>query len=323
MNCLRKYAFHLAALACVGIWGTTFVSTKVLINEGLTPSEIFMIRFLLAYCCIWWVSPRRLWSDSWRDEMRMVLLGLTGGSVYFLTENVAIGLSPASNVSLLVATAPVLTMLLLRATGAVGRLTGSEIWGSVVALAGVALVVFNGRFVLRLHPAGDLLALTASLMWAVYSLLLRGAGARYPVLLYTRKVFGYGLLTILPVFLFRPPHLDGAVLCRPAVWGNLLFLGIVASMLCYWVWNVALERLGTMRTTNYTFFNPVVTLVAAHLVLGERITAVAACGAMLILAGVWWAERGKKGVPAENRRTSRIRIGRIGFPGGTDPVKKH
>ena len=139
----------------------------------------------------------------------------------------------------------------------------------------MTLVVLNGRFILHLEPKGDLLALGASLSWVCYSLLLKRIDGRYPALFITRKVFFYGLLTILPVFAFQPFSVGAEVLARPAVWGNLLFLGIIASMLCYILWNAAMHRLGAVRTTNYIYFNPLVTIVTAALCIGERITAAA------------------------------------------------
>lgn len=281
------WIWHAAALVCVGVWGTTFVATKVLINCGLTPLDIFLARFLLAYLCLWPFS-RRLFAASWRDEALLAAMGLTGGSVYFLTENMAVGMAPASNVSLLVTTAPVLTLLLLRLFRLSGALRSTQLWGSAIAFAGVACVVFNGRFVLRLSPAGDLLALTAALMWAFYSLLLRRLSERYSDVFLMRKVFFYGVATALPVLAFSPLHLSSAWM-QPVVWGNLLFLGLVASMGCYLLWTAVMRRLGTMRATNYIYFNPLVTLLTAAAVLGERITLIALLGAALILPGVWLA----------------------------------
>ncbi len=170
-------------------------------------------------------------------------------------------------------------------------MTRRQIGGSALAFAGMVLVVLNGRFVLHLSPKGDLLALSAALLWMVYSLAVKRIGGRYPAVFITRKVFFYGLLTILPVFAFQPFSVGAEVLARPAVWGNLLFLGVVASMLCYILWNAAMHRLGAVRTTNYIYFNPLVTIVTAALCIGERITAAALAGAALILYGMWRAER--------------------------------
>ena len=275
-----EYKYHAAALFTVAVWGATFVSTKVLIAHSLTPAEIFLLRFALAYVCIWPLSKGRL-----------AAAGVTGGSLYFLTENMALEYAPASNVSLIVCTAPVWTALLLSLVYRGERMTRRQIGGSALAFAGMVLVVLNGRFVLHLSPKGDLLALSAALLWMVYSLAVKRIGGRYPAVFITRKVFFYGLLTILPVFAFQPFSVGAEVLARPAVWGNLLFLGVVASMLCYILWNAAMHRLGAVRTTNYIYFNPLVTIVTAALCIGERITAAALAGAALILYGMWRAER--------------------------------
>lgn len=246
----------------------------------------------MAYICIWPLSDRRLWASGWRDELTLSVAGITGGSLYFLTENMALEYAPASNVSLIVCTAPVWTAVLLSLLYRGERMTRRQAMGSALAFAGMVLVVLNGRFVLRLSPRGDMLALSAALLWMVYSLVIKRIGGRYPAVFITRKVFFYGLLTILPVFVFQPFSITSEVLARPAVWGNLLFLGIVASMLCYVLWNAAMHRLGAVRTTNYIYFNPLVTIITAAACIGERITPAALAGAALILYGMWRAERG-------------------------------
>ena len=287
-----EYKYHLAALFSVAVWGATFVSTKVLIANSLTPAEIFLLRFAMAYICIWPLSDRRLWASGWRDELTLSVAGITGGSLYFLTENMALEYAPASNVSLIVCTAPVWTAVLLSLLYRGERMTRRQAMGSALAFAGMVLVVLNGRFVLRLSPRGDMLALSAALLWMVYSLVIKRIGGRYPAVFITRKVFFYGLLTILPVFVFQPFSITSEVLARPAVWGNLLFLGIVASMLCYVLWNAAMHRLGAVRTPNYIYFNPFVKIITAASCIGERITPAALSGAALILYGMWRAERG-------------------------------
>ena len=88
-----EYKYHAAALFTVAVWGATFVSTKVLIAHSLTPAEIFLLRFALAYACIWPLSKGRLRADGWRDEALLAAAGVTGGSFYFLTENMAQELS--------------------------------------------------------------------------------------------------------------------------------------------------------------------------------------------------------------------------------------
>lgn len=285
------YRYHLAALFAVAVWGATFVSTKVLIAHGLTPAEIFLMRFALAYLCILPLARERRFADSLRDEALLLAAGVCGGSIYFLTENMALEFAPASNVSLIVCTAPLWTALVLSLADPRERMSRRQIAGSILAFTGMVLVVLNGRFVLRLSPRGDLLALCAAWLWVFYSMAVKRLANRYPALFITRKVFFYGLLTILPTFALRPFDVAWHELAQPVVWGNLLFLGLIASMLCYLLWNAAMHRLGTVRTTNYIYLNPLVTILTAAVCIDERITPVAMAGAALILYGMWCAER--------------------------------
>lgn len=285
-----RLRWHLLAVAVVLIWGVTFVNSKVLLNHGMQAHEIFTVRFLLAYACIWTISPHRLWTDSLRSELHMVLLGITGGSLYFVTENMAVKTGYVNNVSFIVCTAPLLTTILALIFIKDVKATRSLITGSLMATAGVALVVFNGQIVLHLNPLGDLLAFCAALCWAVYSLLLRGA-AGYDSVFVTRKVFGYGLLTVLPVYIFHPWHYPLAGLLVPAVAGNLLFLGLVASFACFALWSLVSKRLGALTVSNYVYLNPVSTVVTSALVLNQGMTAMAFAGSALILAGVFLANK--------------------------------
>ena len=304
-----RLPWHLLALVVVAIWGLTFVSTKTLISAGLDPAEIFVVRFSMAYLGIWIFSlchsrPDResptLFASSWQDELLFVFLGLTGGSFYFLAENTALAHTQASNVSFLVCSAPLFTALFSviyrrlrhdRFAGAMERIGSGWMLalGTLLALGGMALMMFDGQRV-QVSLRGDLLALGAALCWALYSLIIGKITEEYGAVFATRKVFFYGLLTILPFLLgrdFAPLEL----FLQPVVWGNLLFLGLCASLACFVAWNLVTARLGNITSVNYVYLNPVFTLIAAMLLLGERLTPAGAIGSTLILAGVIVAGR--------------------------------
>ena len=292
MNEKKNYTYHLIAIFTVGVWGLTFISTKVLIANGLSPKEIFLLRFLIAYIGIWFISPRKLFANNWKDELWLLLGGITGGSVYFLTENMALGITLATNVAFIVCTAPLLTTIFSLMIYKKEKATRTLIGGSLMALVGVAMVVYNGSFVLKISPLGDFLTLLAAFSWAFYSLIMRKMSNCYGITFITRKIFFYGVLTILPAFLIHPWNFDIARLLEPAILFNLLFLGVLASLICFVVWNVILKQLGTIRASNYIYLNPLFTLVGSAFLLGEQLTIVALMGAILILGGVYWA--GKK-----------------------------
>lgn len=283
--------YHLLAILTVAIWGTTFISTKVLIENGLSPQEIFLLRFIIAYIGIWFISPHKLLANSWKDEIWFLLSGFTGGTLYFLTENTALSLTQTTNVAFIICTTPLLTtglsMLLYRQEKA-----GKELLaGSVIALIGVGILIFNGSFVLRLSPLGDILTLCAGISWAVYSLIIRKLSGKYSSVFITRKVFFYGIITVLPVFIVQPFNFSLAGLMQPQVWMNLLFLSVLASLACFVVWNIVLKNLGTIQSSNYLYLNPLFTTIAAHLFLEEELTIYALTGVLLILGGVFLAAR--------------------------------
>ena len=277
---------YVAAIAIIMVWGCTFVQTKILINAGLRPDEIFFLRFVVAYLLMLPLSGKRVLLDSWKDEFAALLLGVTGGSLYFVTENYALAYGYCSNVALIVCLTPMVTALIVGCFYPGERFGKAGVVGSLVAFAGMALVVFNGNFILKLSPLGDLLALGACLCWALYSLLIKPLQGKYSNMLITRKVFGYGLLTILPLLLCKGVDFEAAFCSGAVVWGNLLFLGCVASMLCFLGWNWCLSRLGTVRATNLLYLNPVVAISSSAIVLGERVTWLAIAGALLILLGL-------------------------------------
>lgn len=282
---------YVIAFAIVVIWGCTFVQTKLLINSGLCPEEIFFYRFMLAYLLMLPISGKKLMLDGWKDELIAISLGLTGGSLYFVTENYALAFGYCSNVALIVCLTPLITTLIVGCLYPSERIGRSGVVGSVVALVGMALVVFNGNFILKLSPLGDLLAFAACLCWALYSLAIKRLQGKYSNMLITRKVFGYGLLTMMPWLLFRGVNAEVLITGGTIVWGNLVFLGCVASMLCFLGWNWCLGKLGTVRATNLLYLNPVVAITTSALVLGENVTWIAICGAVLILIGLVCIDR--------------------------------
>lgn len=284
---------YVTAFLIVAVWGTTFVQTKLLINAGMHPEEIFLYRFILAYMLMIPFSGRRLFLDGWRDELFALLLGVTGGSLYFVTENYALVYGYCYNVSLIVCLTPLVTAVIIGWKFPGERLSKGGVRGSLLALVGMALVVFNGNFILELSPLGDVLAFSACLCWALYSLFLKRLQGKYPTSLLTRKVFGYGLLTIMPLFIVRGPQWDILLSNWVVVWGNILFLGCVASMLCFLGWNWCLKRIGTVRATNFIYLNPVVTMITSALVLHERITWMAIIGAVMILMGLIYADKSR------------------------------
>ena len=272
------------------IWGTTMVSSKILLQEGLSPAEILSCRFTLGYLFLWILYPRTHRIRSWRDELVFVGMGVCGGSLYFLTENTALAYTQATNVSLICAMVPLITAIL--SFFVLKEKLSRRFWvGSLIACMGVSMVILNGSFVLKLSPLGDLLALSAICCWAVYCILVKQLKSNYNSLYVIRNVFFYGLLTLAPYFLYEPFDVPLEAFQRPVVWTNLLFLGLIASSLCYVMWNMSMSELGVIKTNTYLYFTPLVTMATASFFISEQITVFILMGAALILFGLWVANR--------------------------------
>lgn len=297
----NKLAYHILAISIIAIWGVTFINTKFLILNGLNPQEIFLLRFILAYIGIWTFSPHKLFTDNWRDELTTLMLGITGGSLYFWAENTAIQYSLVNNVAFIVCNAPLLTLFLGMAFSKEIRATKNIVMGSLISLIGVALVIFNGSFILRLNPIGDFLALVAAGAWAVYSLLMRGLTNRYNVTFLTRKVFFYGILTILPAFLIKPWQFPLENLAEPVIWMNLFFLSIIAALICFVLWNIVIRELGALSSANYIYLSPVSTMIASAIFLQEPVTWISIAGSILILSGLFIVS--KRGIGESRSRS--------------------
>lgn len=287
------WGWHVLAIVTILVWGTTFASTKILLRHGLTPPEIMMERFIIAYACIVPFCHKKWLSNSVADELRMLLLGITGGSLYFLTENTALSYTTSSNVALIVCVTPLLTSILTILLFKEVKLSRRLAVGSLLALLGEAFVVLNGNFLINVNPLGDALAFSAALCWAVYSVLLRPLCTKYDILFLTRKVFFYGLVTMIPVVWLRGADgLHLSALAEPVVWGNLLFLGVVASFGCFFSWNMVLKKLDLVVASNYMYSQPLVSLACSVIILHEPLTPVALLGAFFVLFGIWFADNG-------------------------------
>ncbi len=288
----RKQGGYTAlALMVIAFWGSSFAFTKQLITV-LTPTEIMFIRFAIAYVSMWVVYPKTHRPQSAKAEGKLVLLGILGGSLYFWTENTALAYTQASNVSLVVTTAPILTAVLAHWFTGDERFHARLFAGFLVAMAGVFLVIFNGQFTLQLNFTGDLLAIAAALSWALYTILLKHESTRYNGVFLTRKVFFYAMLTMAPLMAtkqFSFAHL--ALLGRMEVLLPLLFLGLVCSTACYVCWNRVVAHLGAVRANNFVYLNPLVAMVVSVLFLHETITVYMLIGAALILGGVFISEK--------------------------------
>ncbi len=285
----KKVMYHMMALFTICIWGTTFVSTKILLDV-FSPLEIMFYRFIITYITLIVIYPKR-YKTSLKEEGGFAILGIFGGSLYFLTENIAIQLTLTSHVGFLLATAPILTALIAHVFTKDEKIVKTTWIGFIVAMLGVFFVIFNGRFALEHASFGEILAIVSALSWAFYTVILKKLGHKYPPIYTTRKVFFYAIVTIIPILIGSNYKFQMVKFMEPNVILHLLFLGLVASALGFILWSISVKHLGAVKTNNYIYLNPVITLAASAWILKERVTIYAGIGSILILAGVYLTQK--------------------------------
>ena len=287
----KKMAGHLLALLTIVIWGTTFISTKILLVD-FRPTEILLLRFVMGFLALLAVHPHRLKGTTRRQELMLAAAGLCGICLYYLLENIALVYTMASNVGVIISVAPFFTAIFSRLfIKEQEKLSIYFVIGFLVAMAGIFLISFNGAK-LELNPAGDLLALAAAVVWACYSVLTKKISSfGYNTILTTRRTFFYGILFMLPALDLEP---EWERLMDPVCLLNLIYLGLGASALCFVTWNFVVKVLGVVKTSIYIYMVPVITTITSALILKEPVTRISAAGTVLAVAGLFLSGYSKK-----------------------------
>lgn len=298
MNEKSQTIGHITALFTILVWGTTFISTKVLLTS-FQPIEILFFRFAIGFFALIIFNHKRLILKKGQRRY-FALAGLCGVTLYFLLENIALTYSFASNVGVIISIAPFFTAIFSHIFLHGEKLRPSFFLGFLCAMAGIVIISYNANAVLKLNPLGDILAVLASIVWAAYAVLTRKISQmQYNDIETTREIFFYGLLFMIPALFLFPFEINLDSFTQLPNLLNLFYLGLCASALCFVTWNFSVKVLGPVKTSVYIYLVPVITVVTSAIVLKEKITFFAFIGMALILIGLMLSE-GK--IPVWTRR---------------------
>ncbi|MBP5688743.1 MAG: DMT family transporter [Muribaculaceae bacterium] len=282
--------YHVIAILVILAWGVSFPFNKILLNNGITPTEIFVYRSLIAYIGLLLISRFKISFWGWRDETLAVLCGLTGGAMYFVLQNVALKLTLLSDVVIVIAINPLLTTILAAIFLKEERFSWKILLSSMVAFLGVAVVTLRDGLVWGDGLLGNVLAFLAALSWSIYSVLLKRVQGRHSTLSITRKVMVYGFLCAFPL-MFLEPMTPISTLLRPDLLSIMLFLALICSMAAFFVWNLVIKKIGAIKSSNYLYLDPIISIVMGVIMLGETVGMVAVVGCALVLIGVIMVEK--------------------------------
>ena len=285
---------HIAAIVTILIWGTAFITTKTLLRD-FEPIEILSYRFTIGFIVLLLIHPHRLKGTSLKQEILFAMAGLSGLTLYFLLENIALTYTSASNVGVIISAAPFFTAILSYIFLKTEKLKPIFFLGFLFAIIGILLISFNGITMLDLNPVGDFLAILASVLWAVYSILTRKISEfGYNTIQTTRRIFLYGIIFLIPAMFIFSFDFGIERFSSPSNLASILFLGVGASAMCFVTWNFAVKILGAIKTSIYIYMVPVITVVTSMIILDEIVTPMSLCGIALTLIGLVLSERASK-----------------------------
>lgn len=287
---LKQLVRHIPALFTALVWGSTFVASKSVLMAGVEPQLLMTFRFVLAYCLLWCFCRKRQKIRFTKQEVQFAFLGIMGSTVYFLLEYLALQRTSAVNVGLINATVPIVSVAI---AAAIGRSKPSRyfIIGSPLALLGAAIVILNGQFSIDIVPVGDLLAIGATFLWAAYTVVLSMVEKDSNPLFVTRRLFFYALISILPYTIYTTDLTQIALFAQPQVFLPAAYLGVFASALCIFLWNISIRQIGLGTTNNYLYLLPVVTVATSAVFAKGEITVYNLIGSVLICASLIIADR--------------------------------
>ncbi len=283
----------LALFAINVFWGGSFVANAIALRS-LGPIEIASLRFFLAAPLLLIITYAWKGKDILRidrkDAITFIIMAMTGVTLQYILQVSAQDYTTATNASLLINTS-VFFIIFLGAAFLKERLTPFRIIGSLVGFAGVALLVSKGTlsFTFGGSATGDLLILASAFLWAIYSIYSKSLALKYSPLAILNYVFIIGAIGLLPFYCLTPHKSLISIPIDAAL--SILFLSIFCSIIAYLVYSMALERMDASRVALFIYFVPLSTIILAWLILGEPMTMASIGGGLMILMGMYLAEK--------------------------------
>jgi len=282
-----KLTASLYAFISISFWGISFVSTKAVLAE-LDPFSIVVFRFGIGalFLLLLLLIQRTPLRVSIKYLPHLMVLGILGVFVHQLLQVTALLTIQASSAGWLISFSPIFTVI-LSVLFLHEKMTLSKAAGMVLAITGVLLVTTtrSGHSFAFSMNIGFFLMVLSTLNWAVYSVLLKSLRIPYSPLLVTFYMSLIGLILTTP-FMIRNRGWESLLLLNQTEWAHLLFLGVFVSGIAYWYWGKALEVLEASKVSMFLYLEPVSTLVAAVLLLQEKVLFISIAGGIIIIMGV-------------------------------------
>lgn len=287
----NKKVHHVLAIFLMVIWGLSYLSIKVVVSE-IEPTLLAFYRFLIASIILYILMKLKYPEEKVmkEDRVKMVLGGFFGVAVYFFFENYAVAFTSASNVSILISSIPIFTLLSQRIIFK-EKLTTFKTLGATLSVIGIIIVVSTKDKVniFSSGTLGDLMALGAAISWVIYNIVTSKFKGEYKSITISTYQTIFGTIFLSPALLISRPTIPSSLAIM-----NILYLSIACSVIGYIVYIFCLKKLGATVITTYINLQPIISLAAAALILKESITFIQMVGSIIIIVGVFFVNMDNK-----------------------------
>jgi drug/metabolite transporter (DMT)-like permease len=226
-------------------------------------------------------------------HFHLFIMGLSGISIFYIFFNYSLKYTSASTGALLEGFIPV-NIAILAVIFLKEKLLPGQLAGILLSVAGVILVGFvRVPPVNAPHPLlGNILMIVCVFAWSVYTIVSKKVAHLNPVFVITYITVA-GTILLVPSMLFEMKGRDWPQLSANA-WTAAIYLGAVASALCYFLYNKALDSLTASQVGNFLNLDPVTGALIAIIFLDEKIVLLQVAGCLMVFTGVWLSARTKK-----------------------------
>jgi|Deesub1362A_J573_1020465.scaffolds.fasta_scaffold00018_31 drug/metabolite transporter (DMT)-like permease len=287
--------YIIALLVVVLIWAGSFIFIKVGLRE-IGPYNLALYRYLISapiMLCILWKESGGFPKIDIKDLPIFIVLALTGVTLLYAVQFVAMEYTTATNSSILINTSvifiAIMSFLFLNE-----KFTRLKAFGVLISFTGVGLILSNGSLSLtelfgRDTFVGDVLMVLDGFIWAIYTITGKKLIGRYSPNTIIAVSFVIGALLLFPFAIYE--RLINPFFLSLTSWISILYLAILSSVVAYIVWFRALEVMNATNVAVFVYLIPLFTVVMAIPVLGEKIGIFTVAGGLLIMMGVYLTER--------------------------------
>lgn len=274
---------HLMAVILMVMWSLSYLSIKVIVEE-VSPILSAFYRFMLAAIILFIIMKLKYPKEKIlkEDNLKLALGGLFGVAIYFIFENYAVAYTSASNVAILIASIPVFTLFSQKILYK-EKMTYGKIIGATLSLIGIIIIIASKEKVSLFSKGsiGDLMALGAVFSWVIYNIVCSNFKRNYRIITITTYQIIWGALFLSPSLFFSTLQIPSTKVVL-----NIIFLSIFCSCIGYIIYVYCLKELGATIITTYINLQPIMSLIAAAVLLNEVITVGQVVGCAIIIIGV-------------------------------------